>query len=286
MDAGKSKELEFIENLGRELASKKLIFPTSLNATLHIRSALSDPDASIHKIAQIVRAEPVLSAQLLRLANAVVFGSGGRPVTDLGTAIRRLGNVLVKNVATAVAMRQLAEATPHEGMQPRLENLWRHSLLTAALSYTLAKKLTPHINPDSAMLAGLLHDIGKFYILARARYYPTVFDNEKAMETLTHDWHTEISRVILEGWEIPEKIAAAARDHELTNRVHFTPADLTDIVMVANIIASSDTGCTADNFNWGAAPPAFAHLKLDAANCAAILQEAKDGAEQIVHALG
>lgn len=285
MDAGKSKELEFIEDLGREIASKKLIFPTSLNTTLRIRSALNAPNASIHEAVQIVRAEPVLCAQLLRLANAVVFNNGGRPITDLSAAICRLGYVLVKNVATAVAMRQLAEATPQKGMQPRLEGVWKHSLLVAALSYSLAKKLAPHLNPDSAMLAGLLHNIGKFYILARARHYPAVFANETAMETLIHDWHTEISRIILEGWETPEKIAAAVRDHELVNRAHSGLADLTDVVMSANILASLESPCTIGSFNWAATPAAFEKLGLDAENCVAILQDAKEEAKQITQAL-
>jgi putative nucleotidyltransferase with HDIG domain len=286
MEPGQNKEFRFIEDLARELASKKLIFPTSLNATLRIRSALNDPNAPIQKIVEIVRSEPVLCAQLLRLANTVAFCNGNRPVTDLSTAVRRLGYVLVRNVAIAVGMRQLADATPQNGMRQRLETVWQHSAMVAALSYTLAKRLTPHINPDSAMLAGLLHDIGKFYILSRIDHYPTLFSDDEAIERLINEWHTEISSTILESWEVPQSITTAARDHEQTQRVHYSPADLTDIVMVANLLAIQDKACCCtEDCTLQGVPAAADQLKLLAENCSALLNECREEASQIAHAL-
>ena len=285
MGTGQSKGFEFIEGLAKELSTKSLVFPTSVNITMRIRSALNDPNATTDKVAHIVGAEPVLSAQLLRLANSAVMNLGGKPVTDLHSAIPRLGYALVRNVAISVGMRQLTQATPQGSKDPRTEELWQHCILVAALSYVLAKKLT-RLNPDEAMLAGLLHDIGAFYILTRAKNYPDLFTDEVALEDLIYQWHTEISQAILQSWEIPEEIAAAARDHELFDRVHYGPADLTDLVMVANVLANQSTPGAPDAMDWQSAPSAFARLKLDADTCATVMRESAEEIKLVSQALG
>jgi len=53
------------------------------------------------------------------------------------------------------------------GLEKQLGVLWRHSVQVAALSYSVARRLT-NVTGDTAMLAGLLQGIGKLYILTRA----------------------------------------------------------------------------------------------------------------------
>lgn len=282
MATGQSKGFEFIESLAKELSTKSLVFPTSLNITMRIRSALNDPNSSIDKVAHIVGAEPVLSAQLLRLANAAAMNTGGKPVVDLRTAIARLGYALVRNVAISVGMRQLSQSTPQGVMQPRVEKLWKHCILVASISYILAKKRA-RINPDEAMLAGLLHDIGEFYILTRAKDFPDLFTDEAATDEICHQWHAEVGQAILESWEIPEEIAAAIQDHETFDRTHAAPADLTDVIMVANILSGEGM---PENIDWEKAPPAFGQLRLDSETCGTVMAESEDEMKQIALALG
>ena len=45
--------------------------------------------------------------------------------------------------------------------------LWAHSIEVAATSQVLARSVT-HLDPEEALLAGLLHDIGALPILSRA----------------------------------------------------------------------------------------------------------------------
>ncbi|MCE5182230.1 MAG: HDOD domain-containing protein [Betaproteobacteria bacterium] len=286
MKSGYPNGFEFIEGLAKELSAKNLVFPTSLNVTMSIRSALSDPDSSAEKVAHIVGAEPVLSAQLLRLANSVAINMGNKKITDLHTAITRLGYALVRNVAISVGMRQLTEADPHYAAHPRINGLWKHSILVAALAFVLAKKKT-RLSPDEAMLAGMLHDIGKFYILYRAKNYPDLFADESALDEIIWQWHAEISQVILESWEIPEEIAIAARDHEFLdhNHGHPGPADLTDVVMVANILGCQDKPGIPDGFNWETAPSAFERLQLNAETCIEVVKESEEEIQLITQAL-
>lgn len=281
--AGQSSEFEFIKGLAAELSSKKLVFPTSVNVTMRIRHALHDPNAPIDKIVRIVGTEPVLSAQLLRLCNAAAFNIGGNPVSDLHTAVMRLGYAMVQNVAISVGMRQLMEGKGHGVASPVIEGLWKRSIRVAALCFVTARKLT-RLNADTAMLAGLLHDIGKFYILDHARDYPDLFNNETALWEIVDQWHADVGKAILENWEIPEEIAMAVRDHRDAQRIHPGPADLTDIVTAADFLDGvSHTGKIRD-LNWNTVPLALARLDLQNESCKALLQETQEELGQIAHA--
>lgn len=282
MATGIPKGFEFIESLAKELSSKNLVFPTSLNITMRIRSALNGPDSSTDKVAHIVGAEPVLSAQLLRLANSAAMNSSGKPVVDLHTAITRIGYAMVRNLAISVGMRQLSQASPQGVMQPLVEKLWKHSIQVASISYILAKRRT-RINPDEAMLAGLLHDIGEFYILTRVKDFPDLFADEAAIKEITHLWHAEVGRAILESWEIPEEIAAAIQDHETFDRTHAAPADLTDVIMVASILSGEGM---PENIDWEKVPQAFGQLRLDSESCSTVITDSEDEMKQIALALG
>lgn len=272
----------FIESIAKELSSNDLIFPSFPDITMRIRAILNDPNVSAGEIAKIVGTEPVLSAQLLRLSNSAALCAGCHPVTDLPTAIKRLGHALVRNAAIALGIRQLAHVSNQGIMQIPLEKLWQHSIQVAALSYVLAKKQTG-INPDTAMLAGLLHDIGMFYILTHTNKYPDLFADAATIKGIPLQTHAQISSAILESWDIPEDIISAACDHEMLSRIHYAPADLTDIVMAANILAKRGLPKETE---WPALPSAFDRLNLDAATCAAVLLKSEQEIAQITQILG
>jgi heptosyltransferase-2 len=281
--AGRTSGFEFIEGLATELSSKKLVFPTSINITMRIRQALHDPNASTDKIVHIVGAEPVLSAQLLRLCNAAAFSTGGKAVSDLHTAVVRLGYTMVQNVAISVGMRQLMEGKAHGITPPVIEGVWKRSIRVAALCFVIARKLT-QINADTAMLAGLLHDIGKFYILNRARDFPDLFNNETALWEVVDQWHANVGEAILESWEIPQEIDIAVRDHRDTQRTHRGPADLTDIVTAADFLDGVHHAGKIQDLDWDAVPSALTRLNLQIESCKALMQEAKEELGQIIHA--
>ena len=162
-----NSEFEFIQGLTAELSSPVLIFPTSLTATMDIRRAISHENISNDTVARIISTEPVLSAQILKLSNSVAFNSTGKVNSELRVATMRLGFVKVRNLTITVGMKQLSENKGKGEISQLMEGLWTRSLRVGALSSVIAKNLT-RISPDNAMLAGLLHDVGKFYILNRA----------------------------------------------------------------------------------------------------------------------
>ncbi|MES2931867.1 MAG: HDOD domain-containing protein [Pseudomonadota bacterium] len=272
----KSKEFEFIEGLTAELSSKKLIFPTSLNATMRIRRALNEPDAAVGQIVRIVGAEPVLSAQLLRISNSAALGNGGgKPIADLRTAISRLGFAMVRNVTISVGMQQMTQSNSSAVLPPIVEGLWKRSLRIASLSYVIAKKLT-RLNPDTAMLVGLLHDVGKFYILNRARDYAGLFADEVALWDVVDQWHSNIGEAILESWEIPEEISVAVRDRLDFARVRTGAPDLTDIVGAADFMDAHFFASVNATLDEAAMPQGLIRLKLTPESSKELMRAAQE----------
>jgi putative nucleotidyltransferase with HDIG domain len=274
---------EFIQGLAQELSSKKLVFPTSINITMRICHSLQDPNASTDKIVHIVGSEPVLSAQLLRLGNSVAYNVGDKRVSDLRTAVVRLGYSMVQNVAISVGVQQLMKGKVHGATPPAIEGLWKRSVRVAALSFVIARKLTG-LNADTAMLVGLLHDIGKFYILNRARDYPELFEDDAALWEVVDQWHTNVGESILESWEIPDEIGIAVRDHRDTMRSHRGPVDLTDVLIAADFLDGARQSGKIQSLDWDAVPTALNRLNMHVESCAALMQETKEELAQIIHA--
>jgi putative nucleotidyltransferase with HDIG domain len=279
-----STGFEFIEGLAAELSSGKLVFPTSLQATMRIRRALMDPNSNTDKVAQVVGTEPVLSAQLLQMCNSAALQPAGKPVADVRTAVTRLGFNMVQNVAIAVGMKQLTQAKSNPAIQPMIEGLWKRSLRVAALAFVMAKRQS-RLNPDTAMLAGLLHEIGKFYIISRARDYAQLFSDEATLWEVVDQWHAHIAGAILESWQVPEEIAVAVRDHRDFERTHTGPADLTDVVMAADFLDGMHQKKQVQQADWDHPPPAITYLGLDREMSETLIRETKHELDQIVQAL-
>lgn len=250
---------------------------------MRIRSALRDPDASTTDIARIVGSEPVLSAQVLRVCNCAAFTNQGKPVSDLRSAITRLGFSTVRNIAISVGMQQLKSNAP--GKVPAvIEGLWKRSIRMAALSYVLAKRLT-HLNQDTAMLAGLLHDIGKFYILNRARSFETLFADEKALWEIVDHWQMDIGEAILVTWEIPDEICLAVRDQRNPNRAHAGPPDLTDVIVAADFLDGHASSAKNEASETWTPPASLVRLKLDSNKIKSLMEETKEELALILQAL-
>lgn len=280
----KAREFEFIQGLTAELSSKELIFPTSLNATMKIRHALANPEISSDIVARIISTEPVLSAQVLRLSNSVLHNPGGRKISDLRTATVLLGFSAVRNVAISVGMKQLLEHKTNGQASELMEGLWSRSLRVAAMSYVIAKKLTK-LNSDKAMVAGLLHDIGKFYILNRARHYQDLFVSQTALWELVDQWHASIGAAILENWEIEDDIRIAVMDHRSPDIPLANKPSLTDVVATADFLDAHFVDHSIANLNWSRIPAALENLHLDLEKSEVLLSETRDELNLMLQAI-
>lgn len=237
--------LEFMNLLSSDLATGHISFPTFVDATLKIRKALGDPDIDAGTLAHVIASEPLLSARLLQTANSVAFNASDRPVADVKSAVIRVGHAIVRALAMTVAMEQLQAAPELQPVRGIAESVWRHSIDVAALSFVIARNV-PGQNPDEALFAGLVHDIGKFYLLSRAARYADLVADREELDRLLMDWHASIGSAVLTTLGVPEEVLSAVSEHELGGYA-MPPRSLADIVVLANkAVHARDDGPNAD----------------------------------------
>jgi HD-like signal output (HDOD) protein len=227
--------VDFMALLAQDLSSGQITFPTFVDATLKIRNALSDPDIDAGRLAQIISSEPLLPAKVMRAANSVAFNPSGDSVSDVKTAVIRVGLAMVRTIAVTVSMEQLQSAQELLAVRERTKTIWRHSIDVAAISYVIAQHMT-NINPDEALFAGLVHDIGKFYLLSRIARFAELRYDDQQLDTLLQDWHASIGNAVLATMDVPPATLAAVSEHELGEHC-MPPRSMVDVVVLANLAA-------------------------------------------------
>lgn len=272
----------FVAQLADDLSRDHLDLPSFPDAVLRIQQVVSNPAATVAAVARAVQAEPVFTARLFRMANSVILRRGEEPVTNVATAINRLGFTLIKNLAVAVATRQVINSRKCPTHAAELGELWRHSVDTAAIAYVLANA-TGATAPHDALLAGLVHDIGIAYIYTRLEAAPELARDTEAVRWILADWHPTIGRAILENWEFPPDVIQATEEHEVLERDAGPRADLTDVLIVANALERAQAG--ADVTFEERLPRALARLGMNRAQAEAMLVSSREEAQLIRSAL-
>src|ERR1700729_214974 len=227
----------FVQALASELSRGKVDLPSFPDIALRVRRVLSDENVSQDMVVRVVGSEPALAARLMQIANSAAINFTGKPINELRTAINRMGHNMVRSAAIAFAMSQLKKVDSLKGLEQPLDSLWKDSAAVAAMSHAVARRFSK-VNPDTAMLAGLLHGIGKLYILTRSSKHPALFADKTTYNQIVRDWHSAVAKALLENWDMAEEIVCAVSDYEDLERCHTGPVDLTDVLAVGNLLAA------------------------------------------------
>jgi HD-like signal output (HDOD) protein len=278
------RQLSFtiLEDIARDLSTETIAFPTFLDITVTIRNALKNPNLTIDELGTLVSAEPLLSAKVIHLANAVALNPAGRTIITVNHAIAQVGMEAVRGLSFAVAIDQLLgskKMVPFEALSRRL---WEHSMHVAALCRVLARGLT-RINPDEAMFVGLIHDIGVFYLLSRAANFPEVIDDPGGLYELLVQWHEHIGHALLAAMRLPEETLTAVRDHEAELLVA-TVKTLPEVLFVANRLANVEHAWRDPKFCEAVDATSLSAL-FDAEELRALLADSAEDVDSLKRAL-
>jgi HD-like signal output (HDOD) protein len=239
-DALKAQRFQMLEDIARELAGP-VVFPTYFDAAFRLRKELQNPELPVARMATIVSLEPLVASKLMQLAGSVLYSPDGTPPRNLQAAIGRLGVELVKTTALAIAMNQLLRSKDVVLFSELTRTLWEHTLKTAAAARVLARAHT-RINPDEALLAGLVHDLGAFYMLYRVAQYPELRSRPDTVRHLIIQWHEGIGVSLLSALGMPEGIVDATIDHDQPRLLQETVRTLGEVLYVANILGGAESG--------------------------------------------
>ena len=252
-----------VAELEQSVAGSKLALPSLPEVALKVRKALADDSVSSAEIARLLGTDPALAARVLKTANSALFYRGSKPITSLLNAVARLGQRMIRNVALSYAAQQVFIGYGSAELRAYLVGIWQHSVHVAALAHMLAR-VRSQANADDAFLAGLLHEIGKLYILMRAKTNAEMLASTAEFQSVLAAWHARIGGAVLEAWELAPELVAAVRDHETCDLAAGSPASLTEIVAVANFLAEHGGEVAVDEDFHGRAPD-FGSLAMDKA---------------------
>ena len=273
---------KFVSELARELSAGRVDLPSFPDAAARVQQVLSDENVSGERIARVVSSDAGLAARILTMANSTLLHRGGGRVTDLRVAITRIGHENIRTAALAYATAQLRRAAQLGHIRAKLDKCWQESVRVAALAHAMAKE-SRKVRTDEAMLAGLLHNIGKIYILART--------SQDQAEAFAHDdeelrsWHPSIGQALIENWNLGDQLAAAVGGQYEIERSHAEPPDLQDLLIVAVNVAHQMASNRTDDGELARLPASTA-LGLGDSAFVRIMLESQTEIEMLQAALG
>lgn len=230
--------------ISKEKILKKIdSLPTLPTAVAQLSRLIASPTASAKDFEAVIKPDPSLTANLLRLANSAYFGLR-REVTSVKQAITLLGNKRVFEIAASAGFSKIIPVNL-PGYRIQSADFWLHSIAVAVLSERLASELRVKA-PGLLFTAGLLHDLGKLAIgsfleeeesalLDRLSNEDVAFSTAEK-ELLGTD-HCEVGAELGQQWDLPDAVIWTARWHHQPADAGDVDSILVDLVHLADAMA-------------------------------------------------
>ncbi|MCU7842276.1 MAG: HDOD domain-containing protein [Candidatus Thiodiazotropha sp. (ex Monitilora ramsayi)] len=215
-----------------DLEKDQLVLPSLPDVAVRVGRAMRDENTNARKLANVVQTDPAITTKLIRAANSPLY-AGVTPVDSCAAAIIRLGADTTHKLVLTFALRELFK-TRSTVLKQHMQQLWTHSVKVSAVCYVLAK-VSDQFNPEHALLAGLLHDIGNIAILSYAERFPEVASHGEVLEQVMTDMRGMIGSAILRSWGFIEDLIVVAEEAENWMRSREAEADYADLVIIAQL---------------------------------------------------
>ena len=203
--------------------------PSLPDIAIDIRVAINQADLEISDLAKLIQQDPGLSAYLLKISDSAHYNRG-KPARNLTAAIQRLGLNAARDFSASYALKTLF-LIQDPTVKSYMRDIWKRSVHTAALAHVMARHCK--FDPDRALLAGLLQDIGALPLLANVKSYPELCSNPGELQKLLAEFSGKISGLILHNWQFDEELVQVGLNRENWMRDKSPQADLADLILVA-----------------------------------------------------
>jgi HD-like signal output (HDOD) protein len=278
----RARALAFLKKLATEVSEGTVDLPCFPDVVIRISEALADPNTTSDRVVTVVGAEPRLAARVLQTANSAAFNSSGKLLTDLRSAVTRLGHQMVQSTAMSYAIQNMKNEVSLRSIAQPLTELWSRSIAVASICKLLAVRTK--VSSDEAFLTGLVHGIGNLYIMARAASAANTLGGQQSWMELIGGWQASIGQAVLQSWGFAEEMCEAVGDQgDLDRRWRHEPR-LVDILIASLVLADAQKTpepriISTDGVN------AFSSLRMTAADCIAILAGADERIREVHAAL-
>lgn len=221
-----------VDRIKQAYKTNQIMLPEMPEVAMRIREAIRGESFNLQQIAKLIQMDPAITARLIQIANSPLH-RGASPIEDCRSAISRLGLATTQEIVTCLAMQNVfADVSSQIKLQVR--KIWDHSCKVAAFSYVLAR-VTPGINEDKAMLAGLVHDIGVLPVLYYASDFPELLEQPEILQDVINQMRGVLGKAILKKWKFEEALIDIPENADNWSRQHDEKFDYADVVILAQL---------------------------------------------------
>ena len=194
---------------------------------------LARESVSLSAVADILKTDAALSAEVLRLANSAVLG-GRRPVTSIPQALPLLGTSKLTGLLLTLSVSKFLKRTKS---RDSIRRFWHHNLACALVAQDFAQFFARE--PDELYNAGLFHEIGRLALLvAQPALYEQMIASGGDLLALerTHFGldHCSGGAWVIEHWGLPNELVDVAMHHHAPQA---ESSELTLLVHAACVVA-------------------------------------------------
>lgn len=271
-----------------EIANKIHALPSLPAVVMQLLGNIGQNNADLNQLSAIVSKDQALSAKALRLANSSFYGMQ-RKVTTMPQALSILGLNSLRILVTTAAV---IDGFPNKKQGDfDFHGFWLHAIATGVCASLIAKRID--INPESAFMAGLLHDIGRLVLVTgfpnqyqtvmnyRTEHDCTLLEAERAI--LSCD-HAAVGYALAEHWRFPAAIQMAVAGHHAPDKQW--SGGLTNLVHVADaMVHALDFSADENDLVPSLSPNAWNSLSLDRAVVLQVLAETESQVNEMCQIL-
>ncbi len=180
---------------------------------LKVQEAMGRKGFGLGEVADLIGADAVLAADILRCANSVMYRRGA-PVIDLTQALTRIGVLQVMRLLLASGLAVHAQGLGP--LVPLRRMIWIEGLAGAAISQELAR--LRGLRAEEAFTLGLLHDFGRIVAvsgleaLVESEKVKEAFPRE-AWEAAVEHQHVALGVAMAGRWRLPPVVAEVIAAH-------------------------------------------------------------------------
>lgn len=273
----------FFESFAKAYRENKLRLPSLPNVAFKLQKAMQQ-DIGINEAVEIIHIDPPIVTKLIQVANSPLYASA-MPINNCHDAVNRIGLNATRNLVMGISLKQLFHSKDRELMKG-MQQLWKNSLYVSSLSFVLAQECS-NINPEDALLAGLICDIGAIPLLHFAEQFPEQYPNLTELESTLPYLRGPVGALVLHTLGFSEQLSNIP--HQAENWLYDSgeSLDLTDIVILAKLHSYFGTkkGQDLPYINSIPAYSKIASNKLDPDFSLSVLHRTQNRINAVMHLL-
>ncbi|MDH5182798.1 MAG: HDOD domain-containing protein [Gammaproteobacteria bacterium] len=223
------KEHNALLQISKRIEDGSLALPRMPEVVRKIDLAMSSENASMKEICSIIQYEPSISARIMQIANSPLI-RGMSNITSLQSAVTRIGLDMVRNLVLCMGVKDSYKVRTSL-LRNKMKLIWDDNTAIAMYSYTLARHLK--MDADYAMIAGMLHSLGKLPIIDYANSNPEVVSEPHVLDYLIDTLHKPLGIKIIRNWEFDDEYIDVIENYDNFDKVRAGEVDLIDIITLA-----------------------------------------------------